>query len=150
MPLHWFHCRLHLNSSNYGIWKRRFWKPVCVTGKSYEDEGVQLFNNKVFRSRSFRKHPTKFPMSLILLMLGGFAETSTLPVAPDACGCFSTGGEVGLLFWHRSIKIFRGCSPWSVSYKDECLFTFITNLSISTQHFSQIKSGVQLISRIAN
>jgi len=139
MPLHWFHCRLHLNSSNYCIWKRRFWKPVCATGKSYEDEGVQLSNNKVFRSRSFRERPTKFPMSSISLTLWGFAETSALPVAPDACGCFSTGGQVGLLFWHRSIKIFRGCSPWSVSYEDECLFTFITNLSISTQHFSLTK-----------
>jgi len=28
----------------------------------------------------------------------GFAETSSLPVAQDACGCSSTGGQVGLLF----------------------------------------------------
>jgi len=71
-----------------------FWKPVCTTGKSNEDEGVQLFNNKVFRSRSLRERPTKFPMSLILHMLRGFADTSSLPVAPDACGCSSTGGQV--------------------------------------------------------
>jgi len=37
----------HLNSFNHCIWKRHFWKPVCATRKSYEDKGVQLFNNKV-------------------------------------------------------------------------------------------------------
>jgi len=27
---------------------------VCTTGKSFEDKGVQLFNNQVLRSRSLR------------------------------------------------------------------------------------------------
>ena len=36
------------------MWKRHFWKPVCTTGKSYEDKGVQLFNNQVLLSRSLR------------------------------------------------------------------------------------------------
>ena len=67
---------------------------------------------KVLQSRSLRKRPAKFPMSIILCTLRGFAETSSLPVAQDACGCSSTGGQVGLLFWHRSIKTFRGCLPW--------------------------------------
>ena len=40
---------------------RRFWKPVCTTRKSYEDKGVQLFNNKVLRSRSLIERPTKVP-----------------------------------------------------------------------------------------
>jgi len=39
---------------------------VCTTRKSYEDNGVQLFNNKVLRSRSLRERPTKFPMSIVL------------------------------------------------------------------------------------
>jgi len=81
----------HLNSSNHRTWKRRFWKLVCTTRKSYGD-GVQLFNNKVLQSRSLRERPAKLPMSIILCTLGGFAETSSLPVAPDACGCSSTGG----------------------------------------------------------
>jgi len=51
----------HLNSSNHCIWKRRFWKPVCTTQKSYEGKGVQLFNKKVLRSRSLRERPTKVP-----------------------------------------------------------------------------------------
>ena len=128
----------HLNSSNHRTSKRRFWKLVCTTGKSYGD-GVQLFNNKVLRSRSLRERPAKFPMSIILWMLGEFAETSSLPVAQDACGCSSTGGQVGLLFWHRSIKTFRGCLPRSVSDEDEYLFIFTTNLSDFAQHFSLTK-----------
>jgi len=28
------------------------------------------------------------------------------------------------------------CSPWYVSYEDECLINFTTNLSDFTQHFS--------------
>ena len=128
----------HLNSSNHRTWKRRFWKLVCTTRKSYVG-GVQLFNNKVLWSRSLRERPAKFPMSIIVCMLGGFAETSSLPVAQDACGCSSTGGQVGLLFWHRSIKTFRGCLPWSVLYEDERLFNFTTNLSDFTQHFSLTK-----------
>ena len=55
----------HLNSSNHCIWKRRFWKLVCTTQKSYEDKRVQLFNNEVLRSRSLRERPTKFPMSIV-------------------------------------------------------------------------------------
>ena len=39
---------------------------MCTTPKSYEDKGVQLFNNKVLRSRSLRERPTKFPVSIIL------------------------------------------------------------------------------------
>ena len=128
----------HLNSSNHCTWKRRFWKLVCTTRKSYGD-GVQLFNNKVLRSRSLRERPAKFPMSVILCMLGGFAKTSSLPVAQDACGCSSTGGQVGILFWHRSIKTFRGCLPWSVSHEDECLFYFTTDLSDFAQNFSLTK-----------
>ena len=127
-----------LHSSNHRTWKRRFWKLVCTTRKSYGD-GVQLFNNTVLRSRSLRELPAKFPMSIISCMLGGFAEISSLPVAQDGCGFSSTGGQVGLLFWHRSIKSFRGCLPWSVSYEDECLFIFNTNLSDFTQHFSLTK-----------
>ena len=129
----------HLHSSNHRTSKRRFWKLVCTTRKSYGD-GVQLFTNKVLRSRSLRERPAKFPMPIILCILGGgFAETSSLPVAQDACGCSSTAGQVGLLFWHRSIKTFRGCLPWSVSYEGECLFNFTTNLSDFTQHFSLTK-----------
>ena len=128
----------HLNSSNHRTWKLRFCKLVCTTRKSYGD-GVQLFNNKVLRSRSLRERPAKFPMSIILCMPGGFAETSSLPVAQDACGCSSTGAQVGLLFWHRSAKTFRGCLPWFVSYEDECPFNFTTNLSDITQHFSLTK-----------
>ena len=41
----------HLNSFNHCIWKRRFLKPVCNTRKSYENKGVQVFNNKVIPSR---------------------------------------------------------------------------------------------------
>ena len=100
----------HLNSSNHRTSKRCFWKLVCTTRKSYED-GVRLFNNKVIRSLSLRERPAKFPMSIFLCILGGFAETSSPPVAQDACGCSSTGEQVGLLFWHRSIKTFRGCLP---------------------------------------
>ena len=48
------------------IGKRRFWKSVCTTGKSHE-EGVQLFNNTIFRLRSLRERHTKFPMSFNLL-----------------------------------------------------------------------------------
>ena len=79
--------------------------------KSYEDQEVQLFNNKVFRSRSLRERSTKFPTSLILYMRKGFAETSSLPLATNACGCSSTGGQVDLLFWHRSKKIFEAAHP---------------------------------------
>jgi len=118
VTLHEFHCRLtHLNSFNRRTSKRRFWKLVCTTRKSYGDGRVQLFNNKALRSRSLRERPTKFPMSIILCMLGGFAETSSLPIAP----CSSIGEQVGLLFWHRSIKTFRGCLRWSVSYEDKCI-----------------------------
>ena len=53
-----------------------------------------------FIQRTSHKFPT-------LYMLGGFAETSSLPVAPDACCCSSTGGQVGLLFWRRWIKLFE-------------------------------------------
>ena len=139
VTLHEFHCRLTtLNSSKHRTWMRRFCKLVCTIRKSY-GAGVQLFNNKVLRSRSLRERPAKFPMSIILCMLGGFAETSSLPVAQDAYGCSSTGGQVGLLFWHRLIKTFRGCLPWSVSYEDERLFNFTPNLSDFTQHFSLTK-----------
>ena len=124
----------HLNSSNHRTSKRRFWKLVCTTRKSYGD-GVQLFNKKVLWSRSLRECPAKFPMSIILCMLGGFAETSSLPVAQDACGCSSTGGRVSLHFCHRSIKTFRGSLPRSVSCENECLLNFTTNLSDFTQHF---------------
>jgi len=63
------------SSSNHRTWKRRFWKLVCTTRKSYGD-GVQLFNNKVLRLCSLRERPAKFPLSIILCMPGGFAETS--------------------------------------------------------------------------
>ena len=85
---------------------------MCTTDKSYEGEGVQLFYNKVFH----RVHSENVPqvpnvINLIqykvndiylsnlkkLYMLGGFAESSSLPVALDARGCSSTGGQVGLL-----------------------------------------------------
>jgi len=36
-------------------------------------------------------------------------------------------------------KTFRGCLPWSVSYEDECLCNFTTNLSDFTQNFSLTK-----------
>ena len=71
--------------------------PVCTTDKSYEGEEVQLFYNKVFH-RVHSENVPQVPNVINLIHAWGFAETSSLPVAPDACGCSSTGGQVGLLF----------------------------------------------------
>ena len=125
----------HLNSSNLESVASG---SLCVPHEN-RMEIESNYYNKVLRSRSLRERRAKFPMSIILCMLGGFAETSSLPVTQNACGWPSTGGQVGLLFWHRSIKTFPGCSPWSVSYEDECLFNFTTNLSDFNQHFSLTK-----------
>ena len=149
--------------SNPSILNRRFWNidlrywsrvHICISKSNYHKvsclgenntQGTSLpWVNKqgnyiIFSANS--SPPTRMPSRtpMILCMLGGFAETSSLPVEPDACGCSSTGGQVGQPFWHRSIKTFRGCSPWSVSYEDECLFNFTTRLTDFTQHFSLIK-----------
>ena len=139
----------HLHSSNHRTSKRRFWKLVCTTRKSYGD-GVQLFTNKVLRSRSLRERPAKFSMSIILCMLGGFAETSSLPVAQDACGCSSTGGQVGLLFWHRSIQLFEAAYPDLFHTKMNVFLISPQTCPISLNTFRWLKSGVQLIRRIAN
>ena len=142
-----------LNSSNHRTWKRRFWKLVCTTRKSYGD-GVQLFNSKVIRSRSLRERPAKLPMSIILCTLWGIRRnivaTRRNIVAPDACGCFSIGGQVGLLFGHRSIKLFEAAHPHLFHTKMNVFLISPQTCPISLNTFRWLKSGVQLISKIAN
>ena len=115
-------------AQKFWVWKVYSieWKISGQAQVAKKSSGYEFFHPS-------NKMPCRTPMTLC--MLGGFVETLWLPVAPDACGCFSTGGQVGVLFWHRSVKTSRGCSPWSVSYEDEWLFDFTTNLSDFTQHF---------------
>ena len=69
--------------------------PVCTTDKLYEGEGVQLFYNKVFH-RVHSENVPKVPNVINLIHAWGVRRN--IVVAPDACGCSSTGGQVGLLF----------------------------------------------------
>jgi len=74
-------------------------EPMCTTQKSYEDEGVQLLRNKVFRSPSRVERPTKLTISsfVVLIIRWEFAEALSLPATPDAHYCSSTGVQV--MFW---------------------------------------------------
>jgi len=64
--------------------------------------------------------------------------------------CSTTGGQVGLPFWHRSIKLFEATQPDLFHTKRNVFSISPQTCHISLNTFRWLKSGVQLISRIAN
>jgi len=133
MTLYGFHYRLTTWTPppTIAFWKRRFWMPVCTTDKSYEVEGVQLLYNKVFH----RVHTQNVPQVPNVINLI-HAWRIRWNIVATSCT-----RRLWLLFYRWTgrptvltpvNKTFRGFSPWSVSYEDECLFNFTTNLPIFT------------------
>jgi len=83
---------------------------VCTTAQSYEDEGVQLFNNKVFRSPPRREVPQSSNAVSVV-----HAERIHRNIVATSCCCS-----------YRTTKTFRS----------QPLFTH--NLSIFTRHTRQV------------
>ena len=83
---------------------------VCTTAQSYEDEGVQLFNSKVFRSPPRREVPQSSNAVSVV-----HAERIHRNIVATSCCCS-----------YRTTKTFRS----------QPLFTH--NLSIFTRHTRQV------------
>ena len=119
---------------------------MCITRKLYEDKGVQLFSNKVIRSRSLRERLKKFPMSIILCIgvRSGWSGRAAGPLALKISGQTLFSGQAQVAQKSRMVQnisvprkisghtlFFRASASCSISLNVKSIFSTAKNFRAS-------------------